>query len=347
MSNKRIDWIDIAKFISIFFVMLSHFELCPGYLRAFFAPFYLSVFFFCSGYCYKGGQDFKTFLSKKIRTLVWPWFLYSNLNIFLSHLKSFKHHENGFLIEVFHNLLQIRFFDERLWFIPALFTAFIPFYFLIRYYAKSGNKKVVLMICAFLCLVRKVYKAYMDPNLFPWKLTSLPWHIDYIPTALLFLVLGYLFKEDWESKFDAFFDLKNTVILVMVYLLFVYYDHFNGYTLPLYIDYFYDHIRHILSILMIVRIAKWISPNCFLLYIGRNTLIYFCIHNKAVTLSESLWKMFLPEIYAQFGGPVRSTIYCFVMTLFICVVLLVPAWIINKYFPWTLGKTRAKQAEFK
>ena len=345
--NKRIGWIDIAKFISIFFVMLSHFELCPGYLRAFFAPFYLSVFFFCSGYCYKNSQDFKTFLCKKIRTLVWPWFLYSNLNIFLSHIKSFKHHENSFLVEVWHNLLQIRYFDERLWFIPALFTAFLPFYFLIRYYERNKNKKTVLLICALLCLARKIYKAYMDPNILPWKLTSLPWHIDYVPTALLFLVLGYLFRENWERKYDEFFDLKNTVILVMLYLMFVYYDHFNGYTLPLYIDYFYDHIRHMLGIMMIVKLAKSIKANRFMLYIGRNTLIYFCIHNKAVTLCESLFKMLVPGLYAGFAGPVRSALFCFVMTLIVCVILLVPTWFINRYFPWTLGKDGLKKALFK
>ena len=190
--NKRIVWIDIAKFIGIFFVMLSHFESCPSFLRAFFTPFYLAIFFFCSGYVYKNGEEFVPFLKKKIRQLFLPWLIYSNLNIILSNIKSFKTHNSSFKTELFRNLLQIRYYDERLWFIPALFSAYLVFYFVIRRYEEKKDLKGLLILCAVLAFLRKIYKEFMDPELLPWKLINLPWHIDYIPTALLFMVLGYL-----------------------------------------------------------------------------------------------------------------------------------------------------------
>ena len=113
--KKRIEWIDIAKFIGIFFVMLSHFESCPSFLRAFFTPFYLAIFFFCSGYVYKNGEDIASFFKKKIRQLFIPWFIYSNLNIILSHIKSFKTHNSSFKTELFRNLLQIRYSSVDMW----------------------------------------------------------------------------------------------------------------------------------------------------------------------------------------------------------------------------------------
>ncbi len=338
--KKRIEWIDNAKFIGIFFVMLSHFEICPDYLRDFFTPFYLAIFFFCSGYCYVPRDDFRSFLKKKIRQLVIPWFIYSNLNIILSNIKSFKHHKSSFRVEVFRNLLQIRYFDERLWFIPALFSAYLVFYFVIREYHRKKDTKALLLLCVFLAFLRKLYKKYMNPMLLPWKLINLPWHIDYIPTALLFMVLGYLFCNNWEEYFDREIDWTKRIIIIGIYLFLVYFVFFTGFSFSLINDFIYDHVRHVFALLTIIIVAKLMPSNPLTLYIGRNTLIYFCTHNKAITLIEAIFKIFFPVLYhTDFNGPLRSAVFCTVMTAFVSLVLIVPCEIINRYLPWTIGRS--------
>ncbi len=344
--KKRIEWIDIAKFIGIFFVMLSHFESCPSFLRAFFTPFYLAIFFFCSGYTYRHKEGFSAFFRKKVRQLVLPWFIYSNLNIILSNILSFKEHRSTFQTELFRNLLQIRYFDERLWFIPALFTAYLVFYFVIGRYEKKQDTGKLLLLCAALAFLRKIYKEFMNPELLPWKLINLPWHVDYIPTALLFMVLGYLFKQGWEKRFDEKISGGKKILVVVLYLAIVYPVYFGDMTFPWFIDFFYDNARHFSALAMIIMIAKMIPAYKLLLYIGSNTLIYFCLHNKAITASEVVCKRFLSGLYRTIeGSPFFSAVFCFVMTGIIALLLMIPAEFINRYLPWTIGKNKRNDSQ--
>ncbi len=343
MMKKRIAWIDIAKFIGIYFVMFSHFEACPSFVRIFFTPFFLAIFFFCSGFTYRHQDDFKSFLKKKLRALVLPWFIYSNFNIILSNIKSFKHHSNDFRTELFRNLLQIRYYDERMWFIPALFSASLVFFFVIRRYEKERNKGKLLLLCTVLALLRKIYKVYMDPELLPWKVISLPWHIDYIPTALLFMVLGYLFKEQ-ETSFDEKLNWTKTILIVAAYLLLVYVPEIMEWSFAWYVDFFYDHLCHFLGIIMIVIIAKKIPANKPFLYIGSNTLLYFSLHNKPITASEAFLRYFLSGFYQTvLENPLPGALFCTVMTSMIALILIIPTIFINRYLPWTIGRADTRK----
>jgi len=342
MSNKkRIEWVDVARFIGIMFVILSHFEVCPQSFRILFEPFFLAIFFFCSGYLYKDGDSFVIFFKKKLKQLFIPWLIYSNLNIIISNIKSIKHHQNSFLTEVFRNMLQIRYFDERLWFVPALFTAFIAFYFVIKWYEKKHNLKSLISLIIALAFIRKVYKTFVDPNIFPWGYTTLPWHIDYIPTALFFMVLGYLFKKLWEEEFDKLNTISNSLLLFIFYVILVYVIEYLHIPYHFASDFIIDHFRHLIAILMIVSISKRIKTNKYISYIGSNTLIYFFIHNKVVTLFEYLFEHLFKNVYLTIlNNNILAVIYCLLSTIIISFALLIPTYIINKYLPFTIGKDK-------
>lgn len=130
---KRIEWIDTVKFICIFFVILSHLETNTPFLTTFYSPFFLTSFFFVSGYVYKPGRKFAKFLYKKIRQLFIPWLVFSVFDLLLSQVISFNTHK-GFITELTWNFLQIRGKDDGVWFVACLFVAFIPFYFFIEWY---------------------------------------------------------------------------------------------------------------------------------------------------------------------------------------------------------------------
>ena len=336
--KKRIDWIDVGKYIGIMFVMASHMEACKEVFRVFFSPFFLAIFFFCSGYLYRGNEDFKTFIKKKFKQLVIPWFIYSNLNIILSGIKSFKHHEHSFLTEIYRNLLQIRFYDERLWFIPALFVTFIAFYFVEKHYRKHHDYST-LVICFVLSFLRDVYKTFMNPMLLPWHLTSLPWHIDYIPSSLLFMFMGYMFKDKWEDTFDKYNNYANISIVSIIYLLIVYVVYYSNHTYTFYNEYLIDTIRHIVGLILIVAISKKIKTNRYISYVGANTIVYFCIHNKFITLFETIFKVFIKDYYNMIlSNDLLATIFCIIFTFIISVILIIPCEIINRYLPWSIGR---------
>ena len=49
MENKRVEWIDIAKFIGIFTIYLGHFGNDAGLAARFVFYFHVALFFFISG----------------------------------------------------------------------------------------------------------------------------------------------------------------------------------------------------------------------------------------------------------------------------------------------------------
>ena len=138
-TGKRIVWVDVVKYICILMVMLSHLEARTDVWQAFYTPFFLTAFFFVSGYVYKPKDGFKQFLYKKFRQLFIPWLVFSVFDLLLSQILSFNEHES-FLTELTWNFLQIRGHGDGVWFVAALFVAFIPFYFFIKWYESRSEK---------------------------------------------------------------------------------------------------------------------------------------------------------------------------------------------------------------
>lgn len=81
-TRKRIEWVDIGKYICIMFVMLSHLQSGSEILTKFYLPFFLTVFFFLSGYVYREPVSFKEHFINKLKGLFIPWLIFSNLNFF-------------------------------------------------------------------------------------------------------------------------------------------------------------------------------------------------------------------------------------------------------------------------
>jgi fucose 4-O-acetylase-like acetyltransferase len=92
MSRSRIDWLDGAKGIAIFLVVLGHVlrGLPAGsgkgddwavFLDAWIYTFHMPVFFLLSGLFIEGsvGRPFGSFLGGKLRTIMYPYFVWSVL----------------------------------------------------------------------------------------------------------------------------------------------------------------------------------------------------------------------------------------------------------------------------
>lgn len=69
--NKRIEWVDIVKYVCIIMVMLSHLETRTDIWSTFYTPFFLTAFFFTAGYVYKPKGSFKEFMYKKFRNCLY------------------------------------------------------------------------------------------------------------------------------------------------------------------------------------------------------------------------------------------------------------------------------------
>lgn len=342
MAGKRIEWVDIVKYICIICVLVSHLECESELLYIFYASFFLKAFFFTAGYVYHYTNDFKSFFIKKVKGLLVPWFIFSTFNIILSQILSFNEH-NGLLTEMGWNMLQIRNHGDGIWFVAALFIAFIPFYFLIKWSdGEEKSKSVAAIVISFiLSLGSLAYTKLMNPLLLPWNGAELPWHLEYIFQAMLFMVLGYYFRKKYEVKFDKYNTKFNRICLGAIYLLIIYLPYALGIEFPVIIDMIYQYVRELTGVLLLVSICKVVKTNRYVSYVGQNTLIYFALHGKILNVIETMLQKIMPEMYSIIHGNVVSeNIFVIAVALVMSVLLIIPAWIINKYFPFVLGRRK-------
>lgn len=326
--------------------MLSHLESGSDFLRTIYSPFFLSVFFFSSGYVYKHKDNFKTFLIKKVKGLLWPWFIFSILNIALSHVLTFNEHTE-ITTELLQNFMQVRGYGDQLWFIAALFAAFIPFYFLVRWHNASAKKNkdiLFFVIVLILSMVSKVYSRLMNPELFPWKSTDLPWHLDYIFVAMFYMAIGYLFRIKLEEKFDKCNTRINRTILIAVYLVIVFFPSILNIELSGIFSFCYNYIISLLGIAAVISLCKVLPNNKYVSFVGQNTLTYFALHGKVYSLLQTLFRKFFGEAYAAIlSNAATSSLFAIILTLLMSVILIIPAYIINRYLPFLLGRKLQKK----
>ena len=327
--KKRIEWVDIGKFICIMFVMLSHLDSGSDMLDKFYRPFFLTVFFFLSGYVYRQPETFSEHIKNKVRGLFIPWLIFSHLNILLSMIFSFKGNRN--LSEFIWNWLQIRGKGDGIWFVAALFVAYIPFYFIIK-----QNKPIKTCVVAFcLSLASVIYTHIMPAEYLPWNSTALPWHLEYIFQAMLWMVLGYYFKQYGENLFDKLNTVRNRILIWLIYIVMAYIPNISGGGIAL------SYIRSVLGITAIIAVCKVIKNNKYISFVGSNTLTYFALHGKIYTIIQKILEKVVGGLYQMcLNNPWTSSILAVVITFITSLVLIIPAVIINRYFPWILGRKR-------
>lgn len=340
--KKRIDWIDITKFICIFCVIIDHVDGCDQRIIYFFSPFFLSCFFFVSGYCYNNNRSFSLHIKKKAKSLLVPWFIYSNFNILLSHVYSYYGHDS-LTAELAKNLLQIRGYGDYLWFVACLFISYIPFYFIIKTYdkQKSVGKIFIILFVFAIAMACSLLREYMVVNniVHIWKKVNFIWHGEYVFEAMFYMIIGYGFKEI-ENEYDNKMQLNIFVLLFYVYLL---YFGKAFYSNTIWLSFITNAMLSILGISLITCLSKIIKTTPYISFVGQNTLLYFSLHNKAKTFLIIIVELFCPNFSSLINANILMNlffvcIFAFIITL----VLIPPIMLINRYLPWTIGRNKEK-----
>ena len=70
MEQKRITWVDTARFFAMLAVMANHTQYTTAKLDSFVAPFYLNMFSFAAGYVYVHRAGFGKFFRRKLQQLL-------------------------------------------------------------------------------------------------------------------------------------------------------------------------------------------------------------------------------------------------------------------------------------
>lgn len=314
---KRKAYVDLAKFIAIFVVLMNHIDLKLPFINSFGGLFYVPIFFFLAGYTYHEKEEtYRSFAVKKVKRLLVPY-LTANLFLFLFFFVKDSLLPGRITAESFRPLIGIIYSRNSLyppqpgpnvyfltilnsptWFLTALFLTYLLFEAVVRIAKRfRGRQAETLSLCVSGCvlLIVGVVLHYVCKILLPWSL-------DCIPFFVLYMLAGYFVqRHEFEKKIA-----KNPAVFVVMALL-----TFAGYKLcgsaNISIGDFGDYtvigvFNGILSSLLILMICYNIHQPEFLCKIGRNTLHILCYHMFVFVNLVYACNLVLPGKFAGGGA---------------------------------------------
>lgn len=320
ITNKRVDWVDVAKGIGMICVILAHVE--EQYLKMPLYTFHMPLFFFLSGYLFSIKSSFKEFLISKCRRILVPYFCLGGIlilfDIYWNGRNSFNqtwYNKEYAMYDITQLFVQKRFLT--LWFIACLFWLSLLFYVLVRFIKKEVIRAavVILLTAAGLCYY------YFDG-------TAWFWNMDVCFTALPFFYVGFLCRKT---------DFINQKILGNRYkpLLFVGFIGINVICAVLnlkisgqYLEMFYNQyavapltyigaFAGIFAVIILAELCNWFP----LRYIGINSMLFYAWH-------QTMMMPLIYEFYRKMGWFIQIVIplkvyfgKAFLTTIIICVVL--------------------------
>ncbi len=345
-TYKRIEWIDICKALGIFLVVLGHVGSVDS-INIWKASFYMPMFFLLSGLCFDEAK-YKTFLSffkKRVLSLFLPYLIFSILLYLMWNGIAYLLFPSN--IGTCLNLLNCIYMPASLttcfgavnWFLPALFIAEIIFYF-ICYIAKSSRKTII--ICAIIISI----VAYIYPIITDYRL---PFALDSAIMGLSFYCIGWIIRKinfDLITKTIKNHLLLSNIIILFLLLFFVQLSFVNKMTnirTLLYGDYFLYMINAIgISFLFIIlsiiidNYSEKIKIFNILKMVGKHTLVIL-LFNSVIA---NIYKTLLSSSIFIIDNKMLYMINNVLVSIIILVICVIISLLINKYFPFLLGKTK-------
>lgn len=328
--KERKVWIDYAKFISIFLVVLFHTNPnLDGYIFDFLKLLRMPAFFLIAGLLFDINKwnDFTNFFKHRFKRLIVPYFWFSLIfyvlwlaigrdmvgesELMISRITPIKE----FLMGTPNVVL------APYWFITCLFCMQILFYLL----KKTIHSNIIIICIAISLYFIIIYLGFND----------LPWCLDKAIRYLPFYTLANILREKIDSQF-----LQNKYILFLSTISAI---------CLLTVDYKYDvspytaHLIYITSGFCIMPIyiafCKFLalkSKNSQVIkYVGDNNIVTLALQNYIIGFIKILGM-------AVFSINLLSTDYYAInvlIALLTIAISIVCALCINKYVPFIVGKT--------
>lgn len=353
---KRLDWVDILRGIAIIFVFIGH----SGYsvLQPFAYMFHLYLFFILSGFfatnCTEKYRTFE-YIKKKFLTIMIPLIIWAFIMLVLNNIDSGINMSN--ITNWISNPGAV---VPNYWFLPALFTVSIVYYFLKKIIKKDWIILIVTLILYCTLGEKAPFSHTLDPlfniinnmNHGRWIFNYI--NIGAINTYLFWYVLGVFsfkyIKNIIDSKDKNKFTIIsfNTIGLIctflscMVLLKNVYGFSFlqSSFFQIKYVMFIYQHLVSIIILIAVVYISTFLTNIELLKDIGKNTL-------ALLGLEFYIRGVIVPAIFALFNVDIlsmpHSTIEKIIIIFLEFVInMLIINKFINKSFPILNGKLSKK-----
>lgn len=327
MEKNRITWLDDTRGLCVFCVLLAHSGIVHTYLYKTYTPFFLTGFFFISGFLYKN-INFKQDILKILKHLVIPYFLLNLVVILIGfdNWKALFHGNTLYITEKLRNTL----LGYNMWFIPCIIM--VQLYVTILHYTFMKNLLIKILITFVLMLT--VYFIRNENS------SIMPWYADIALFSSGFFLFGNIIKSIY--KFSDWLPNFNTKKSIAIGILFIYVilSYFLQYRFNMEFHYAYNYYEMpllfiLLSICGILSICIFFQSfhSKFLSILGQNSLTFFAFNGKAKAIALIL----LPKI-PYIGNNLTVLILCFIEAI----VLIIISYFINRFCPFIIGKYNIK-----
>lgn len=338
MIKKRVVFLDVAKAIGIFLVVLGHANPPSGVVKLIYA-FHMPLFFFISGYLFSFDKNPAAggFIKKKATQLLVPY-VFLNIISYLFWLFISRNYgiDNAIDVPVYKPLIGMLYGNGindylhhcvPLWFLVCLFVVEVSFYLLF----KNAHQKLLL-------LAGFAVVGYLDHR---FNIARLPWGINIAFTAIVFYGVGHVCKQHLQKLLSA----KNWLLaLCSVGLIGLMgliatrngVPDMNGRVYNNYLLFIIGAFSGTVAMLIVSRLIelRFNKLNAFV-FLSMNTLIILGFHKIVGELIKGgLWYVFKidPVIF------VSALPYDFALAVAEMLVLVPFIIFINTYCPVIVGK---------
>ena len=328
VQRRRLHYIDIAKGLLILTVIILHVPMWSrqngvtnelfvsvSKINFTFTSFFMAAFFAITGYCTNFNKAYKKYLWSDIKSLIVPSVTLVVWAICIDYLLT------GILDTSGIRPYRLIRFISCYWFLLALFWAKQ-----IHYFVRRINNKYIIL---FLYIIFSFFGCFLNHVVMDY------YWMQHGLIYVLFLFIGELMKSH-DLKFDKFVwcVIPYVIYVGIAYLLFQYIPiitleiDLDLWQLPLF------YIGAITGTFMIMYISKKLNTNRFLEYLGRQSLIVYCLHYTFMGIFYRTFKCSLNSMNMN-----ESVLALIIFLAFVIGMCLLCAWLLNKkYLKWMIGK---------
>ena len=350
---SRLDYIDIAKGLGMLTIIWGH-VVEFGITNSFVYAFHIPLFFVLSGCVFDRERytNYKQFLTKKIKTLLIPYLLFSFATwaIWVIYLNLTSDNVEG----IYHPLLQTFIaqgsggylvHNVPLWFVTCLFVVENIYWVLSKY-----NTKTIIIFLVLFSIIG--YYLNTDPYCILYKFDTrrLPWSIEVALSAIIFFGFGHLFIKKYPHSEIISKVMSNKIhsvlIIVLLYIIVILIANYNGHVTMgsnilgnpfcFYLGAFCGMIATIMtSILLSMTKCNLSRIIKFVKWFGRNSYYAMAIHNPIKGVCVMVVISILSRAHV-FNRYIIGSI-SFLTTLLITVISI---WILHHIISFTKQHTK-------
>ena len=329
--KTRLHFIDIARALAMLSIVLVHSVAysthCYEIYRFIFA-FCVPLFFILSGYTFrvKNNESFWQFLKHKFFRIMLPYFIWAILFLIPYFLFSNDPLPSDFgLLGILYGngvgdaLKQ----NTPLWFLPALFTTEILYYFVVKYLHRPKTKSIILIAS----LLTGFVAASLLEGIY------LPWGINSALQIGVFFYIGFIIK-------DQEFDLLSLIILTIIGILAYCFNSYDNVIWAEYIynNYFLTFVSGTAFSIMALELAKLIKKNKVLEYVGKNTMSILIFHKIIIYFCQ--FKLGIISEWLQNSSLFVELVLAIVISILAILFSLFADWLFDKiHLKALLGKS--------